>query len=95
MFIALIAAVITNQDYVFFGCYRLTDIYNICIYYAISLKNTMSVINKRRKLTELQCYPKRNPSGNTRKSWKNDNTRRKSCITKRATEHCYRNKYKM
>ena len=40
MFTALIAGVITNQDYVFGGCYRLTDIYNVCIYYALSLSNT-------------------------------------------------------
>jgi len=67
-FTALIAGVINNQDYVLGGCYRLTNIYNVYIYYAVSLSSTMSVINKCRKLTDRQCYPKRNPSGN--KSWK-------------------------
>ena len=68
MFIAVIAGVITNQDYVSGGCNRLADIYNVCIYYVLSLSNTTSVINKCRKLTDRQCYPKRNPSGN--KFWK-------------------------
>ena len=70
MFTALIGGVITKQDYVFGGCYRLTDIHNVCNYYALSLSDTMSVTNKCRKLTDQQCYPKRNPGGN--KSWKND-----------------------
>lgn len=54
----LIAGVINNQGYASGGCYCLTDISNVCIYYALSLSNTMSVINKCGKLTDRRCYSK-------------------------------------
>jgi hypothetical protein len=66
---------------------------NVCTYYAPSLSNTLSVINKWRTLTDRQFI--RNVTLVEINPGKTKIPEGNRVITKRATEHCYRNKYKM